>query len=120
MKDVIEGSVPVQGRGTVDGLCWFFRARGARWTLNVGPQHQWPPGEAWREPLKGYVADADAVFSAHGRWGEDYEAGWMDDWVATGIVYAALCTFRNGFDGWEAPHDLGRGFQGYAFKGSTT
>ena len=33
--DLIEGNCPVQGYGSVDGMCFYFRARGAGWSFEV-------------------------------------------------------------------------------------
>ncbi|MCE6959618.1 hypothetical protein LAZ40_11220 [Cereibacter sphaeroides] len=34
--DLLEGECPVQGEGLVDGVEFYFRARGARWSLSIG------------------------------------------------------------------------------------
>lgn len=57
---LIGGNCPVQAEGTVNGVPFYFRARGKRWSMSIGGQ---PVGDpAW------YYEEA---------YGDDYEAGWM-------------------------------------------
>lgn len=99
------GNVPVQGAGTVQraggtDLHWYFRARGAAWTLDVGV------GEL--DEMAWYVDHRDAVWSAGGDWGTWPEAGWMEHEVAVAIVEDALSRYLRGESNWEAPPDVHR------------
>lgn len=76
------GNCPVQGAGFVNGLPWYFRSRGSRWTIDVAGR---PDGDP--------VDEGDA-FQASGAWGFDFEAGWMEREWAIEIIASALATFR--------------------------
>lgn len=36
LLEILGGNCLVQGEGSIDGVSFYFRARGARWTLSVG------------------------------------------------------------------------------------
>jgi hypothetical protein len=57
---LLGGNCPVQAEGTVNGVPFYFRARGARWTMGIGGDVVGNPD--WRVELP---------------YGTDYEAGWM-------------------------------------------
>ncbi len=66
----LAGSCPVQGQGQIDGLYWYFRARGAEWRLQVGGNENgtkapvWWHGEEWPTDDgfgAGYLSDEEAV-----------------------------------------------------------
>jgi hypothetical protein len=66
---------PVQAEGTVNGVPFYFRARGQRWSMSIGED---PVGisvgrkEGWRKSEP---------------WGEEmYDAGWMPDETAKEII----------------------------------
>jgi hypothetical protein len=104
-KGGVGGQVPVEGNGVVrraggDELHWYFRARGARWTLDVGVGEHTEMG--W------YVDGRDAVWSAGGDWGTWPEAGWMEHETAAAIVRDALARCLRGEPNWKAPADLHR------------
>ena len=65
--DLIGGNCPVQAEGTVDGVPFYFRARGRRWQIGVGSDPvgatMGAPGWHYEEP---YGDDA-------------YAAGWMTE-----------------------------------------
>ena len=95
----VGGQVPVQGFGTVGAHHWYFRARGDRWSLDVGTPDSSIPD---------YVDLEGAVWSAAGFWGTWPEAGWMDMDVAVNIIREALAQFLAGTDTWNAPPDFGK------------
>jgi hypothetical protein len=67
--ETINGYCPVQGEGTIDGVPFYFRSRGKRWTMGIG-------GDV--------VAEPDwHVGAAYGEWPE---AGWMPESVAQAII----------------------------------
>lgn len=96
MSDRIGGYCPVQGFGEVAGLFWYFRARGERWELRVGPEDS---------KLDGYVSDP--VWTANGFWGEAYDAGWMPHTTAAGLIWESLRRYVAGEEDWQAPDDMG-------------
>ena len=64
--DEIGGSCPVQAEGTIDGVPFYFRSRGARWSISVcatdlmgNPEfyHEEPYGE-W--PDAGWISEEEA------------------------------------------------------------
>lgn len=81
-EGVLGGNCPVQGEGTVDGLPWYFRARGCHWTIDVAST---PDGDP--------VEEGDA-FHAGGSWGWGFDASWMEREHAIEIVTAMLVAFR--------------------------
>lgn len=44
--DSLGGACPLQGRGTVDGLLWYYRSRHNAWSLEV-----YPEGAEWRAEM---------------------------------------------------------------------
>jgi hypothetical protein len=69
---------PVQLEGRIDGLPFYFRARGSHWSFGVG---------------------ADPVGEPVWEYGEDYgddevSAGWMSEEEAYGFVLAAIKRYR--------------------------
>lgn len=90
------GNCPVQAFGTVLEHSWYFRARGNAWSLAVGPSD---PGEQ-------YVSWDDAIWTAEGMWGGQYEAGWMPWETAEAIIRQALTRFiQDPSQPWYAPDD---------------
>lgn len=61
----IYGFCPVQGTGTVDGLCWYFRARFGEWTFTVWNEQFTSVGEIPSTPPRWETA------------GEHEDASWM-------------------------------------------
>lgn len=85
-KGTIGGFCPVQGHGDVDGLNWYFRARGESWSFEV-----------WREPFGEYGAlpEPDALWMAEAEYGEgDYDASWMPYSHAWQFIEASIATGR--------------------------
>lgn len=79
--DYIGGNCPVQAEGTINGRWFYFRARGARWSLEIHPTAannflNWPHDDKeWRyeEP-----------------WGDGpYAAGWMPVEAAREMIFKA-------------------------------
>lgn len=84
--ETLSGHCPVQGTGTVNGVQFYFRARGEHWTMDIG------------EPDPDYE---DLVATGGWKYSEEYEpgsvfgAGWMDHDVAAGLI--AKAAFRWAF-----------------------
>jgi len=57
---LLGGQCPVQAEGTIDGIPFYFRARGARWSFSVGPFSNRTPD---------WVHEED--------FGTGFDAGWM-------------------------------------------
>ena len=104
----VGGNIPVQGFGQVSCrrtqaalfpyyTCWYFRARGFHWSLDVGSEA--PRGSE-------YVSPGDACWSATGKWGDKYQAGWMSSATAKLLVDAALQHYMLGSAPWVAPDNL--------------
>jgi len=66
----IGGCVPVQGFGTLDGLPWYFRARGEEWSFRLAD-----------------TAEADPVMVKPGCYG----SGWYVEREYDGDIFAAGC-----------------------------
>lgn len=76
--DWLGGSCPVQAEGTIDGHPLYFRARGARWSLDIGEAFGNEP------PLFWYRED----------WGTWPDAGYMPDDVALSMIDKAVALYR--------------------------
>jgi len=77
--DMLGGNVPVQGEGTIDGLPWYFRARGRGWSFEVckdpgmtADMPGWSNGlifDVWHEshawPDVGWIEHEDAEVIIH-------------------------------------------------------
>jgi hypothetical protein len=82
------GACPVQYEGTVDGVPFYFRARGQHWTFGAGGE---TAGDAV-EISMGYREDG---FRLEEPWGEEmYDAGWMDHADAEAIIARCIQEFR--------------------------
>jgi hypothetical protein len=86
----VGGQCPVQGEGTVDGVPWYFRARGTRWSLAIAATPDGDPIDvdyldvpvgAW---LTRGAADEEGEFSA----------SWMGYAEAWRHVEAAIAAYR--------------------------
>ena len=77
--DMIGGNCPVQAEGLIDGAPFYFRARGARWSLSVG--------------------GADVVGSPDWYHEEPYgdgpfDAGWMEETEARAFIEKGADLYR--------------------------
>lgn len=92
------GNCPVQGFGRIQHTeadpvrAWYFRARGAHWSLTVGDED---------EPGSHYVNDDGADLCVFADYGEPggYDAGWMPADEAIGRIVAALTLYLSGARG---------------------
>ena len=76
------GNCPVQGLGTVDGLPFYFRARGEHWSFEVTHEGGDPPF-------------TDAIWRTEREYdGGEFAAGWMDRAEAVGFIAEAVALFR--------------------------
>ncbi len=55
--DYLGGQCPVQAEGKINGVPFYFRARGEHWSLSIGPNPVWHYSEAYGDG--------------------PYDAGWM-------------------------------------------
>ncbi|MFZ3583718.1 hypothetical protein ACOI1H_16305 [Loktanella sp. DJP18] len=74
--DTLYGQAPVQSEGTVAGIPFYFRARGARWTMNIGA-----------DPL------GSAAWGFEESFGTGFEAGFMDEDEARANITKAAAAF---------------------------
>lgn len=77
------GACPVQGDGECDGVPFYFRARGERWSIEFG-LGDGPDGELVGE----------TVFECNGTFGPWPKAGWMSAKHATSLIKASIAKFR--------------------------
>ena len=91
--DCLGGNCPVQAEGTLDGLPFYFRARGSRWSMSVGGDdvvlaptwyHEEPYGEG------------------------PFDAGWMDREEALAFIHKAADLYRNREPAVTTPTPTGR------------
>ena len=80
--DGLYGNCPVQGDGRIDGVPFYFRARGDRWSLSIGADPLGNP--AWRHVR---------------RYGSGFDAGWMSDDEARSLLEQALARYEAGLPG---------------------
>jgi len=98
------GNCPVQGWGTVNGKEFYFRSRGAMWTMAIG----WDPvGMAWRS------RDGEDEFFRHGSYGKFPEAGWMPHWRAREIIFECAKAYWEELGLVAAPEPFVRGVRGF-------
>ena len=91
------GWCPVQVEGTIDGLAFYFRARGDHWTVTISMT---------AEPVYAYeLASAETYWATGGYYGHGEQAGWMDDEHAEACIRAAIEAWR-ARGGASSPHGL--------------
>lgn len=78
----IGGNCPVQAEGTIDGMPFYFRARGEHWSFSVADTPDGPPVEG-----KGFYYEED-----YGD--EPYAAGWMPESEAYVFIEKAAKLYR--------------------------
>ena len=54
----IYGECPVQAEGFVDGEPFYFRSRGARWSMEIGSWRYEEPYQVW--PEAGFITNDEA------------------------------------------------------------
>ena len=74
------GNCPVQIEGTIDGIAYYFRARGSRWSVGIGGEPVAAPEWRWEDS---YGPDV-------------FAAGWMTLSEARGFLFGALARWRAG------------------------
>lgn len=82
----IDGFCPVQGKGTVDGMWWYFRARHDEWSFEV-----------WRSPFgpNGELPRSETVWSTASRYVDgDGDASWMPFSHAWGYIEQSIAALR--------------------------
>ena len=83
---MIGGFCPVQGYGNVDGMNWYFRARGDAWSFEVWDA---PFGDGGKLPV------GDPLWLAEADYGEgDYDASWMPFSHAWRFIEESIALFR--------------------------
>lgn len=74
--EAIGGHCPVEGEGTMDGIPFYFRARGNRWEMAVGEL-----------PIQICCGYSDGWVKYEKWCDEPFEAGWMDFDDARELIY---------------------------------
>lgn len=78
--DFLGGNCPVQADGTVDGKPFYFRSRGASWSMSIGGADVVGEPEWYHE-------------QPYGEWPA---AGWITTDEAEAFIASAVCAFREG------------------------
>jgi hypothetical protein len=86
----IYGNYPVQGEGRVDGHAWYFRARGAAWSMEIVEDTSISPD------VLPVVGPSCAGWLVEEDWGTWPEAGRMEDDTAWQLIEQTLARFRRG------------------------
>jgi len=76
--DQLGGNCPVQAEGEIDGHSFYFRARGARWSMEVG----------------GDIDAGKPLWTYSETYGVWPDAGWMPEADAHGFITKAADLFR--------------------------
>lgn len=71
--ETLGGNCPVQGEGTIDGVPFYFRARGEHWTLSVSKNQEIGSEADWMVRIR-YSRDT-------------FGAGWMTEDEARRLIY---------------------------------
>lgn len=80
----LDGNCPVQGEGSADGVPFYFRARGQRWSLSLGS----------------VVPISNPVWYWEEAYGDGpYDAGWMSEEEAVRFIHAGIARWRTGDPG---------------------
>jgi hypothetical protein len=85
----IGGNCPVQGWGRVDGHPWYFRARGAAWSMEIAESKSIDP--EWL-PVEGEAS----CWLIEEDWGVWPQAGYMADAIAWQLIRNVIDKFRVG------------------------
>jgi len=80
------GKCPVQGEGKIGDAYWYFRARGARWSITV----------ATTEDEAVWPREGEPLYHHEEPFGEWPEAGWMSDEMAIAFIVRELGKYREG------------------------
>ncbi|UOF81809.1 hypothetical protein [Caudoviricetes sp.] len=93
--DITCGACPVQIEGEVDGMPYYFRARGNRWTMGLG-----------REPV------LLPAWSYEGSYGvQEFAAGWMGHAHAIWLVRRCIRKYAKRVGYRRTPARKSRGFR---------
>lgn len=94
--NTLGGNCPVQADGEIDGVPFYFRARGERWSIEIGLGNT----SAILDSMK-VGKEARAVVEALGAWeygetwpGGQYAAGWMTEDEARACVEIGARAWR--------------------------
>jgi hypothetical protein len=85
----VSGMCPVQGEGTVDGVRWYFRARGSHWEMYIAAKPDTDPLDCMAPTfLPGHY-----MSETFGTWPD---AGYMAPAVAWAQIQKGIAAFRAG------------------------
>ena len=89
--DWIGGNCPVQAEGRLGAHPLYFRARGASWSLEIGPKELWQTGRAW-------TIERDYE-------GGPFDAGYMPENEALAFIVKGIRAFLAGAPSTMVPID---------------
>ena len=73
--EYLGGNCPVQAEGTVNGVPFYFRARGQHWSFAIGP-----------DPVAVSLGWEEGFYRSE-EWGDSlFAAGWMEQNIAMKII----------------------------------
>lgn len=91
--DTIYGQCPVQAEGTIDGAPFYFRARGERWRIEIGPGNTALIVAAPASHRA--TVEASPVWRYEQPYGDEpFAAGWMEHDEARAFIAEAANRWR--------------------------
>lgn len=83
----IRGNCPVQAEGRIDGVVFYFRARGKHWSLSIGTNAEISDENGANEKfIVDCVIDDPAWEHEEHYCDGPYDAGWMENSVAKEMI----------------------------------
>jgi hypothetical protein len=84
----IGGNCPVQAEGMIDGMPFYFRARGEGWSFSVAATPDGDPVDVSIGASEGFYYEED--------YGDDaFAAGWMEESEARSFIEKAALLYEN-------------------------
>lgn len=80
--DQLGGNCPVQAEGTIDGVRFYFRARGSHWEFHVA--------QTDADLFKNELFSIDRSYKP----GDDFAAGWMPQHEAVAFMIEGIAAYR--------------------------
>lgn len=94
--DQIDENCPVQVEGTINGVPFYFRARGKHWALHVGQDPlsdlSWVHFERYSDP------NAKGRFDSDSDDGDPFAAGWMTEGEARALIMQGALLYSSALE----------------------